>query len=120
MEEELGAQSTKVELSLDSRGIGQFGQGSEVIGAIMGMKPGEVLGPVAGDQAAFIITDVEQKEPANAFDYDVVARDKNSQFNNRVQGGTEYNIDGTPYMNGGVYVALKKNAKIKDNRAKFF
>lgn len=120
MEEELGAQSAKVELSLDSRGIGMFGTGSEVIGAIMGMKEGDVLGPVAGDQAAFIIRGVKPMELANAFDYNMMAREKKSQFNNRVQGGTVYNTDGRPYVNGGIYVALRNAAKIKDNRTEFY
>ena len=71
------------------------------------MKEGEEVGPVAGNSSAFIIKNVKKTEPAATTDYSDILREKTSQFNNKVLGGA-------------IYSALKDNADIEDNRARFY
>ena len=108
MVNELGAESTSVsDVSIDSRVLGNFGVEADIIGILFGMKEGEQVGPVAGNSSAFIIKNVKINEPAATNDYSDIFREKTSQFNNKVLGGSIYN-------------ALKDNAKIEDNRATFY
>lgn len=108
MVNELGAESTTVsDISMESRSVGNFGVESDVIGIIMGMKEGELVGPIAGNSSAFIIKNVRREVAADAPDYNTIAREKKAQFDNKVFGG-------------GVYNALRKNAKIEDNRVLFY
>ena len=108
MVSELGAESTSVsDLSLDSRVLGNFGVESDIVGTILGMKEGEEIGPIAGNSSAFIIKNVKVNKPAATTDFSDIMREKTSQFNNKVLGGSIYN-------------ALKNNAKIEDNRARFY
>ena len=98
---ELGAESTTVsDLTIDSRVISNFGVEGDIIGTIMGMKEGEVVGPIAGNSTAFIIKNVKIEEPQPTTDYTEIVREKTSQFTNRASG---------------VYTALKNLVKIKDN-----
>ena len=108
MVSELGAESTTVsDLSMESRSVGNFGIESDIIGIIMGMKDGEVVGPVAGNSSAFVIKNVKQVAPAALTDYSNIEREKKAQFDNKV-------------FNGSVYTALRNNAKIEDNRVMFY
>ena len=108
MVSELGAESTTVsDISIDSRVLGNFGVESDIIGTLLGMKDGEQVGPVAGNSSAFIVKNVKITAPEATTDYSDILREKTSQFNNKVLGGSVYN-------------ALKNNAKIEDNRAKFY
>ena len=108
MVSELGAESTSVsDLSLDSRVLGNFGVESDIVGTILGMKEGEEIGPIAGNSSAFIIKNVKVNKPEATTDFSDIMREKTSQFNNKVLGGSIYN-------------ALKNNAKIEDNRARFY
>ena len=108
MVNELGAESTTVsDVNLDSRVLGNFGVEADIIGTVMGMKEGEVVGPVAGNSSAFIIKNVKVNEAPATTDYSTILRDKTAQFNNKV-------------LNNGVYNALKNNAKIEDNRVLFY
>jgi peptidyl-prolyl cis-trans isomerase D len=108
MVNELGAESTSVsDISLDSRVLGNFGVEADVVGTMLGMKDGEEVGPMAGNSSAFIVKNVKITTPEATSDYSDVMREKTSQFNNKVLGGSIYN-------------ALKNNAKIEDNRAKFY
>lgn len=108
MVNELGAESTTVsDVSLDGRVLGNFGVEADIIGTILGMKEGEVVGPVAGNSSAFIIKNVKVDKPADTPDLNSMLRDKTAQFNNKV-------------LNSGVYNALKNNAKIEDNRVLFY
>ena len=77
------------------------------MGTLLGMKEGEEVGPIAGNSSAFIIKNVKFTQPAAVSDYSDVIREKTSQFTNRVLGG-------------GVYNALRNQAKIKDNRTEIF
>ena len=105
---ELGAESTSVsDISIDSRVLGNFGVEADVIGTILGMKEGEQVGPMAGNSSAFIVKNVKIVKPETPSDYSDILREKTSQFNNKV-------------LNGSIYNALKNNAKIEDNRAKFY
>ena len=108
MVSELGAENTTVsDVNLESRSVGNFGVESDVIGIIMGMKEGEVVGPIAGNSSAFVIKNVK-RIPAEALtDYSNIEREKKAQFDNKV-------------FNGGVFNALRKNAKIEDNRVLFY
>ena len=108
MVSELGAESTTVsDVNMESRGIGNFGVEGDIVGTILGMKEGEVVGPVAGNTSAFIIKNVKVGETAENPDLSSILRDKTAQFNNKV-------------LNNGVYNALRKNAKIEDNRVIFY
>ena len=117
MVSDLGAEITTVPgISIESIGVGRFGGGSEVIGTIMGMKEGEVVGPIAGEACAFIITKVTRETPLTSFDYNAMVTEKKAQFNNRVKGINYQDINAL----GGVYEALRENAKIEDYRTRFF
>ena len=108
MVSELGAESTTVtDVSIDSRVLGNFGVEADIVGTILGMKEGEQVGPVAGNSTAFIIKNVKINKPEPTTDYSDIYREKTSQFNNKVTGGSIYN-------------ALKNNAKIEDNRVTYF
>ena len=108
MVSELGAENTTVsDISMESRSVGNFGVESDVIGTIMGMKEGEVVGPVAGNTSAFVIKNVKRTAPAPLTDYSNIEREKKAQFDNKV-------------FNGSVYTALRNNADIEDNRVLFY
>ena len=108
MVNELGAESTVVtDITMESRAVGNFGVEADVIGTILGMKEGEVVGPIAGNSSAFVIKNVMHETPAEANDFNSIVREKKAQFDNRVFGG-------------GVYNALRNNAKIEDNRVLFY
>ena len=108
MVSELGAESTTVsDVNMESRVLGNFGVEADIIGTILGMKEGEEIGPKAGNATAFIVKNVKITPPEPTTDYSNILREKTSQFNNKVLGGSIYN-------------ALKNNAKIEDNRAKFY
>lgn len=108
MVNELGAEKSNVsDITMESRVVGNFGVESDIVGLILGMKEGEVVGPVAGNSSAFVIKNVKHQDAAAANDYASIRKEKKAQFDNKVQ-------------NGGVYNALKNNAKIEDNRAIFY
>ena len=108
MVNELGAESTTVsDLSIESRVLSNFGVEADIVGTILGMKEGEVVGPVAGNASAFIIKNVKFTQPAPTSDYSDIIREKTSQFTNKV-------------VSNGVYSALRNNAKIKDNRTEVY
>ena len=108
MVSELGAESTTVsDIAIDSRVLSNFGVEADIVGILLGMKEGEEVGPVAGNSSAFILKNVKFTAPEAINDYSDVLREKTSQFNNKVLGGS-------------IYRALKNNAKIEDNRITFY
>jgi peptidyl-prolyl cis-trans isomerase D len=108
MVSELGAESTSVsDITIDSRVLGNFGVEADIVGTLLGMKEGEEVGPMAGNSSAFILKNVRFNAPEPTTDYSDVLREKTSQFNNKVLGGS-------------IYSALKNNAKIEDNRITFY
>ncbi len=108
MVNELGAESTSVsDIAIESRVLGNFGVEADIVGTLLGMKEGEEVGPVAGNSSAFIIKNVKFTKPEATTDFSDILREKTSQFNNKVLGGSIYN-------------ALKNNAKIEDNRITFY
>lgn len=108
MVNELGAENTVVnDITMESRSVGNFGIESDVIGIILGMKEGEVVGPVAGNSSAFVIKNVVHEAPAATTDYSSIVKEKKVQFDNKVFGG-------------GVYSALRDKADIEDNRVLFY
>ena len=108
MVSELGAESTTVsDINMEGRVLGNYGVEADIIGTILGMKEGEVVGPIAGNTSAFVIKNVKIADVAEATDLSSTLRDKTSQFNNKV-------------LNSGVYNALRDNAKIEDNRVRFY
>jgi parvulin-like peptidyl-prolyl isomerase len=105
---ELGAESTTVsDVNIEARVLSNFGVEADIVGTILGMKEGQEVGPVAGNTTAFIIKNVKFTLPAETNDYSSIVREKTSQFTNRS-------------MNNGVFNALKKQVKIKDNRTEVF
>ena len=108
MVSELGAEiDTIAEVNLNTRNLGNFGAESAVVGKIMSMKENTVSEPIAGNTTAFIIKNVHQNEASANTDISSISRDKQSQYNNKV-------------LNNAVYGALRENAKIEDNRVKFY
>jgi peptidyl-prolyl cis-trans isomerase D len=87
--------------------LSNFGVEADIVGTILGMKEGEVVGPVAGNSSAFIIKNVKFNQPTATNDYSTTQRDKTAQFNNKV-------------LNNGVYNALRNNAEVEDNRVLFY
>ncbi len=108
MVNELGAESTTVsDITLDSRVLGNFGVEADIVGTLLGMKEGEMVGPIAGNSSAFIIKNVKFTQPEATNDYTEILREKTSQFSNKV-------------LSGNIYNALRNNAKIKDNRTEIY
>ena len=108
MVSELGAESTTVsDITIESRVLGNFGVESDIIGTLLGMKEGEQVGPVAGNSSAFIIKNVKITELEATDDYSNILREKVSQFNNKVLGGSVYN-------------ALRNKVEVTDNRERFY
>ena len=108
MVNELKAESTNVsDINLESRVLSNFGVEADIVGRLLGMKEGEEVGPLAGNSSAFILKNVKFTQPEPTSDYSDVLREKTSQFNNKVLGGS-------------IYSALKNNAKIEDNRVTFY
>lgn len=108
MVNELGAESTIVsDITMESRSVGNFGIESDVIGIILGMKEGQVVGPIAGNSSAFVIKNVMHEAPATTTDFSSIVREKKAQFDNKVFGG-------------GIYNALRNKADIEDNRVLFY
>ncbi|MBR3709888.1 MAG: peptidylprolyl isomerase [Bacteroidales bacterium] len=108
MVKELGAESTSVsDVNMEARALGNFGVEADIIGTILGMKEGEVVGPIAGNTSAFVIKNVKVANAPENPDLSSILRDRTAQFNNKV-------------LNNGVYNALRNNAKIEDNRVVFY
>ena len=108
MVNELGAENTTIsDLTLESRSVGNFGVEYDIIGIIMGMKGGEVVGPIAGNTSAFVIKNVQENPVISMVDHATLVKEKKSQFNNKV-------------LNNGIYNALRNKAKIEDNRVLFY
>ena len=108
MVSELGAESTSVsDIAIESRVLSNFGVEADIVGTLLGMKEGEEVGPKAGNSSAFILKNVKFTTPESITDFSDIRREKTSQFNNKVLGGSIYN-------------ALKNNAKIEDNRLIFY
>jgi len=108
MVSELGAEESTVnDVNLEGRVLGNFGVESDIIGTILGMKEGEVVGPIAGNTSAFIVKNVKVQNAPATTDYSAILREKTSQFNNKV-------------LNNAAYNALRNNAKIEDNRVNFY
>lgn len=119
MVSELGAESAPVSnLNIASSVLGNYGYEDDIVGTIFGMKEGEEIGPIAGNTTAFIIKNVRFEQPSGTeSDYTAILREKNSQYVNRVSGGMSEQQYGRFY---GVYSALRKQVKIKDNRTEIF
>lgn len=108
MVSELGAESTTIsDVNIESRVLSNFGVEADIIGTILGMKEGQEVGPVAGNSSAFIIKNVKFTTPEETTDYSDIYREKTSQFNNKVLGGS-------------IYSALRNKAKIEDNRIRYY
>ena len=108
MVKELGAEEASVsDVNIENRVLSNFGVEADIVGTIMGMEEGKVVGPIAGNSSAFIIKNVKVQPAEPTTDYSNIYREKTSQFNNKV-------------LNNGVYNALRNNAKIEDNRVRFY
>ena len=108
MVSELGAEMENLsDVKLESRNLGNFGVEAAVIGKIMSMDANTTSEPIAGNTSAFIIKNVKKTDAPASTDFSNIVRDKQAQFNNKV-------------LNNAVYNALRENAKIVDNRVKFY
>ncbi len=83
-----------------------LGREMKVLGTVYGMDAGEVSNPVIGDRGVFIIELVSKNIPEGELDLTNTKRTESSNMSSRV--------------NSQVYEALKKNAGVQDNRAKYY
>lgn len=108
MVRDLGAETANLsDVNMETRYVSNFGDEAKVLGIILGMKEGEVVGPIAGNTAAFIIKNVKHQEAAPATDYSSILREKKAQFDNKV-------------FRGDIYNALRDKAGVEDYRVKFY
>jgi hypothetical protein len=87
-------------------GRSNIGRESELVGKLFTSKQGELLGPLVGNYAAYlvIINEIIEAPAKEDFSYEKMQQMQN--FNQRVTGT--------------LYTALEKTAKITDNRIKFY
>ena len=92
-----------------------FGQGSlpnglgremKVLGTVYGLEAGQVSSPIIGNRGVFVLELVSKNIPEGELDLTSTKRTESSNMSSRV--------------NAQVYEALKKNAGVNDNRAKFY
>ena len=107
MIKELKADTATVRnLTMETRNIGNFGIEPSIVGTIIGMKEGDVAGPLAGGISAFIIKNVKHQAAPPTTDYSSILTQRRAWYTN--------------FSREAVYPALRKNAKIKDDRLLFF
>ena len=82
------------------------GNEPEVVGAAFGLEPGKISAPVAGEKGVYVVELVSMNKAAGMESYRNYATQETQQ---RRQG-----------VENRVFEALKENAKIEDNRAKFY
>jgi len=82
------------------------GNEPEVVGAVFGLEPGQVSKPIAGEKGVYVVELVALNKAPGMESYRNFA---NQQTQQRRQG-----------VENRVFEALKENAKIEDNRAKFY
>ncbi|MDP4281243.1 MAG: SurA N-terminal domain-containing protein [Bacteroidota bacterium] len=79
---------------------------SEVVGTLFTMKKGQLVGPLKGKTAAFVVNIDDIITPAIPVDLRPLKDQLQNNFSNQVMGS--------------LYEAIKKNSKIKDNRINFY
>ena len=82
------------------------GNEPEVVGAAFGLEPGQVSKPIAGEKGVYVVELVALNKAPGMESYKSFATQQTQQ---RRQG-----------VENRVFEALKENAKIEDNRAKFY
>jgi peptidyl-prolyl cis-trans isomerase D len=92
-------------LSFANSFIPGCGQENEVAGAITGLKEGTLSKPIQGNSGVFILM-IEKVNKGMAQDTKTLKKQSLANLQSRADGD--------------VFEALKENAKIKDNRAKFY
>lgn len=102
--------SLKVEnvpnLTFDSRGFGAYGPEPEVLGTVFSMKEGGISAPFMGKTAVFVVNLKSMKAPELKNDYAALVLQMQNRFDAQV--------------NFSLYRNLEDNAKIVDNRHRFF
>ena len=93
-------------LTFDSRGFGSYGPEPEVLGAIFALKAGDVSDPIMGKTAVFVVNMKSLKAAELKNDYTALLLQMQNRFNSQV--------------NFSLYRNLEENAKVEDNRYRFF
>lgn len=93
-------------LRFDFGTLRSYGPEPYVIGKMFAAKPGETSKPLKGEQGIFVFILDEIKEPEPTEDHSMLIMQMKSMFEGRVDGE--------------VYNALERRAKIEDNRILFF
>jgi parvulin-like peptidyl-prolyl isomerase len=110
---DIAALATKMNAKLDTSLVtfsgfsrSNIGREPELVGKLFTSKQGELLGPLTGNYAAYlvVITEIVDAPAKDDFSYEKMQQMQN--FNQRVTGT--------------LYTALEKTAKITDNRIKFY
>jgi peptidyl-prolyl cis-trans isomerase D len=83
-----------------------LGNEPEVLGLLYGMEAGKTSKPIIGNSGVFVAQLVSKTEPQPIADYAAVKQ----QISSEMQGA----------VNQTIFEAMKKNAKIKDNRSRFY
>jgi peptidyl-prolyl cis-trans isomerase D len=96
----------KEQIAFNSTAVVGLGREPKLIGTTFGMEVGDISKPIKGEQGVYVIALESKTEPPAGVDYATNARILNSSLSARV----DYEV----------YEALKENANITDNRAKFF
>lgn len=93
-------------ISFASPYMQNVGSEPELVGTIFSMKKGDVSAPVKGVSGVYIVSLADLKPAAPTKDYSVNKKQLIQQMQQRAQSE--------------VFIALKENADIKDNRGKFY
>ncbi len=110
LEEIASSQNSSVQtanaINLKNPTLAGAGNEPEVAGAAFSLEPGEVSKPIAGNRGVYVVELIAKNTAADMANYRSFAV---QQAQVKRQG-----------VNTGVFEALKENAEIEDNRAKFY
>ena len=103
-------QNTKVQtasaVNLKNTTLAGAGDEPAVVGAAFSLKPTEISQPIKGDKGVYVVKVVSVNKAPDMESYRAFANQKTAQSRQSVVSS--------------VFEALKENAEIKDNRAKFY
>jgi peptidyl-prolyl cis-trans isomerase D len=103
---EFGAKVDTTNIAFSGYGRVAIANEGEVVGRLFTLKPGVVSGPLTGNYGAYFVIVDQVSEVPKKTDFNSEKSQLRSEFETRVTNTT--------------FVTLQKDAKIVDNRAKFF
>jgi peptidyl-prolyl cis-trans isomerase D len=93
-------------LTFDSRGFGVYGPEPLVVGTVFAQKEGSISTPLIGKKAVYVLNLRSLKAAQAKTDYAAMIQQMETRFSAQV--------------NYSLYKSLEENAKIEDNRYRFF